>query len=158
MDIEIETKLNDNNEIKQRVNDDIGVKRVLFSVVGTTQRDFKDGLLYDSTIAALHALWYKMDYVHQGVLHQNDFQSARGVDPIWIEILDACDFDNDGNVTPAEFVAGFVMAALDKELSIPAKSAPAMTTGLQVMTNVVAILNAQIMEEIDVVKLKMGWR
>ena len=145
--------------IKQRVNADIALKRILLSIIGNAERNFQDGLLYDSTIKALHNLWNKMDYVHHGILQQRDFENARGVDPIWTEILQACDFNCDGNITPAEFVAGFVMAALDKELSV---SIPALisskVTGLRVMTNVVDMLNGQVMDEIFVVYHKMGWR
>ena len=146
-------------KIKQRVESDVALKHILLSIVGTTPQNFRDGLLYDSTIESLRDLWSRLDYVHQGVLQQKDFESARGVDPIWVEILDACDFDCDGNITPLEFVAGFVMAALDKEISVSITAlVNNKVTGLRIMMGVVAMINEQIMEEIRVVMRKMQWR
>ena len=67
-------------KIKQRVESDVALKHILLSMVGTPPQDFRDGLLYDSTIESLRDLWSRLDYVHQGVLHQRDFESARGVE------------------------------------------------------------------------------
>lgn len=134
-------------------------KRILLSLVGTVSRSFRDGLLYDATISAMGILWKRLDYVHDGVLQEKDFVSARGVDPIWEALLESCDLDGDGNISQTEFCAGFVMAALNKPMALNGQTFPAKSsiTGMEVMKNLTKVLNDQVMDEVAVVNKKMGY-
>jgi len=155
--MEVEQEYGPGKKLKQRFNTDPSLKLILSSLVGTEERTFSDGLLFPATLAALHTLWWRLDYVHNGVLRKEDFHLVRGIDVIWNDLLDACDTNGDGHISPPEFVAGFVLAALDKEMAVNISPADRVT-GLQVMRSVAVMLNEHIVEEIEIVKRKMGWQ
>lgn len=143
-------------KIKQRLEEDPSLKGILGAVVGSKTNKFLDGLLYVSTVQALNTLFTKFDFVKDGVLRQRDFSSARGIDPIWADLLDTCDFDGHGNITPVEFVAGFVAAAMDKKIGM--RLPPSGTvTGFEVMQSLQTIINAHVMSEVQILKKRMGW-
>lgn len=143
-------------KIQARCDSDPALKHTLDAVVGTKDKQFKDGMLYEPTITAITALWDRLDFVQMGTLKQIHFQSVRGVDPIWDEFLDNCDVDGDGDIRPAEFVAGFVFCALEKRVSM--NLPPGTTvTGWEVVKSIMDLVNEHVMEEVMDVKRTMGW-
>mmetsp|Transcript_18573 Transcript_18573/g.27222 ORF Transcript_18573/g.27222 Transcript_18573/m.27222 type:complete len:148 (-) Transcript_18573:321-764(-) len=145
--MEIEPQVGHETKVKQRIESDDSLNSILRACLP---------LLFEQTSVALNNLWSRLDWVHDGVLRQKDFQSVRGIDRIWEDLLDACDVDGDGSIGPAEFVAGFVLAALDKEMLVRINNLKNVT-GLEVMKSVAIMINEHIMEEIEIVKTKMGW-
>lgn len=142
--------------LQLRIDHDPDLKKILTSVVGTVAHKFNDGLMYESTLEALREMWKKMDFVENSVLKQINFQSVRGVDPAWEQLLEACDVGGDGHITPSDFVAGFVFEALDKPLAV--NFGPGTTvTGIDVMKSLQAVLNEHIMNEMENFKRNMGW-
>jgi len=138
---------------------DEATKRILLAVVGTQNKLFCDGLLYDDTIASLATLWNRLDYVHNGVLQEKDFKSARGLDPIWSSLLSSCDINGDGNVSQTEFCVGFVLGALAKPMVVNGSATMKQpnVTGFDVMRDLVGVLNEHVMQEIAIVNKKMGY-
>jgi hypothetical protein len=64
--------------------------------------------------------------------------------------------DGDGNITPTEFVAGFVFEALDKNMTVNFPPG-ATVTGFDVMKSLQAVLNEHLMNEMECFKKNMGW-
>ena len=142
-------------KVQLRIDQDPSLKPILRCVVGTRANKFRDGLITEDTAAELKTLWSRLDFVQDGVLKQINFQSVRGIDPMWDQLLDACDVDGDGSITPTEFLAGFVVEALTKPLTMPAGGAT--VSGFEVIKAVQVILNQHLLEEARIIKNKMGW-
>mmetsp|Transcript_21945 Transcript_21945/g.47853 ORF Transcript_21945/g.47853 Transcript_21945/m.47853 type:complete len:222 (-) Transcript_21945:150-815(-) len=142
-------------KVQLRIDQDPSLKPILQCVVGTRANKFRDGLIGEDTAAELKTLWSKLDFVQDGVLKQIHFQSVRGIDPMWEQLLDACDVDGDGSITPTEFLAGFVVEALNKPLTMPAGGAT--VSGFEVLKALQVVLNQHLVDEARVIKKKMGW-
>mmetsp|Transcript_33219 Transcript_33219/g.71866 ORF Transcript_33219/g.71866 Transcript_33219/m.71866 type:complete len:223 (+) Transcript_33219:388-1056(+) len=142
-------------KVQLRIDQDPSLKPILQCVVGTRANKFRDGLIGEDTAAELKTLWSRLDFVQDGVLKQIHFQSVRGIDPMWEQLLDACDVDGDGSITPTEFLAGFVVEALNKPLTMPAGGAT--VSGFEVLKALQVVLNQHLVDEARVIKKKMGW-
>lgn len=142
-------------KVQLRIDQDPFLKAILRCVVGTHANKFKDGLISEDVAAEMKKLWTKLDFVQDGVLKQIHFQSVRGIDPIWEQLLDACDVDGDGSITPTEFAAGFVLEALNKPLTMPAGGAT--VSGFDVFKALQAVLNQHLLTEVKLINDKMGW-
>jgi hypothetical protein len=78
-------------------------------------------IMEKATLDALETVWSKLDYNNDRVLSREDFASALGSDPVWINLLYMCDMDADGEVTDKEFIQGFLLFALNKEFPVMLK-------------------------------------
>ena len=101
---------------KQQMADDPHFKWLLGMALGADGK----GILESRTLRNLSLAWSKLDYTKDGVLTPEDFSSACGVAPVWAQLLHLCDIDGDGAISEREFVAGFLLWAMGKEITIQA--------------------------------------
>ena len=78
-------------------------------------------MLQHLTLNRLQAAWHHLDFVVDGVLEREDFESACGVDPIWDDLLRTYDIDGSRSITAEEFITGFTHLALQKPFDMEAK-------------------------------------